>query len=62
MLASLLHKVRHGVRLNQHLQHGSGLTVFQHACKLGAARDVSRPNEQQGTFGGEEGLDTHAQH
>ena len=35
-LASILRKSRHGVRLNEHLEHDCGLTVFQHACKLGA--------------------------
>jgi ATP dependent DNA ligase domain len=32
-LASILRKALHGVRLNDHLEHDSGLTVFQHACK-----------------------------
>ena len=35
-LASILHKSRHGVRLNEHLEHPEGALVFQHACKLGA--------------------------
>ena len=34
-LASVLRQSRHGVRLNEHLQHGCGLAVFQHACKMG---------------------------
>jgi bifunctional non-homologous end joining protein LigD len=34
-LASILRKARHGVRLNAHLEHDCGLTVFQHACKMG---------------------------
>jgi bifunctional non-homologous end joining protein LigD len=34
-LASILRKSRHGVRLNEHLEHPDGLTVFQHACKMG---------------------------
>jgi ATP-dependent DNA ligase len=34
-LASLLRQSRHGVRLNEHLEHDCGLTVFQHACKMG---------------------------
>jgi hypothetical protein len=34
-LASILRQSRHGVRLNEHLQHGCGLAVFQHACKMG---------------------------
>jgi hypothetical protein len=33
-LASILRKSRHGVRLNDHLEHDCGLTVFQHACKM----------------------------
>ena len=35
MLASILRKARNGVRLNEHLQHDCGLTVFQHTCKMG---------------------------
>jgi hypothetical protein len=34
MLASILRKARHGVRLNEYLEHDCGLTVFQHACKM----------------------------
>jgi bifunctional non-homologous end joining protein LigD len=34
-LASILRKARHGLRLNEHLEHDCGLTVFQHACKMG---------------------------
>jgi bifunctional non-homologous end joining protein LigD len=34
-LASILRKSRHGVRLNEHLEHDCGQTVFQHACKMG---------------------------
>ena len=34
-LASILRKSRPGVRLNEHLEHHCGLTVFQHACKMG---------------------------
>ena len=34
-LASILRKSRPGVRLNEHLEHDCGLTVFQHACKMG---------------------------
>ena len=34
-LASILRKAKHGVRLNEHLEHDCGLTVFQHACQLG---------------------------
>ena len=40
-LASILRKNRHGIRLNEHLEHDCGLTVFQHACKLGAEGIVS---------------------
>jgi ATP-dependent DNA ligase len=34
-LASVLRKARHGVRLNEHLEHPEGAVVFQHACKMG---------------------------
>ena len=34
-LASLLRKARHGLRLNEHMEHDCGQTVFQHACKMG---------------------------
>ena len=33
-LASILRKAGQGVRLNEHLEHDCGLTVFQHACKM----------------------------
>jgi bifunctional non-homologous end joining protein LigD len=41
-LASILRKARHGVRLNEHLEHPDGLTVFQHACKMGLEGIVSK--------------------
>jgi bifunctional non-homologous end joining protein LigD len=41
-LASILRKARHGVRLNEHLEHDCGLTVFQHACQLGCEGIVSK--------------------
>ena len=41
-LASILRKARHGVRLNEHLEHDCGLTVFHHACKLGLEGVVSK--------------------
>jgi ATP dependent DNA ligase-like protein len=41
-LASILRKSRHGVRLNEHLEHPDGLTVFQHACKMGLDGIVSK--------------------
>ncbi len=41
-LASILRKARHGVRLNQHLEHPDGLTVFQHACQMGLEGIVSK--------------------
>jgi bifunctional non-homologous end joining protein LigD len=41
-LASILRKARHGVRLNAHLEHDCGLTVFQHACKMGLEGIVSK--------------------
>jgi bifunctional non-homologous end joining protein LigD len=41
-LASILRKSRYGVRLNEHLAHDCGLTVFQHACQLGCQGIVSK--------------------
>ena len=41
-LASVLRKSRPGVRLNEHLQHDCGLTVFQHACKMGLEGIISK--------------------
>ena len=41
-LASILRKAKEGVRLNQHLGHDCGLTVFQHACALGCEGIVSK--------------------
>src|SRR4051812_21250200 len=41
-LASFLRKARHGVRLNEHLEHDCGLTVFEHACKMGLEGIVSK--------------------
>jgi len=40
-LASILRRARHGVRLNEHLEHDCGLTVFHHACKMGLEGIVS---------------------
>ena len=37
-----LWKSRPGVRLNEHLEHPDGLTVFQHACKMGLEGIVSK--------------------
>jgi bifunctional non-homologous end joining protein LigD len=41
-LASILRKARHGVRLNEHLEHPDGLAVFQHACKMRLEGIVSK--------------------
>ena len=41
-LASILRKARHGVRLNEHLEHPEGDVVFQHACKMGLEGIVSK--------------------
>ena len=41
-LASILRRARHGVRLNEHLEHPDGLAVFQHACKMGLEGIVSK--------------------
>jgi hypothetical protein len=35
-------KSRQGMRLNEHLEHDCGLTVFQHACKMGLEGIVSK--------------------
>ena len=40
--ASILRKGRQGIRLNEHLEHSDGLTVFQHACKMGLEGIVSK--------------------
>ena len=42
ILASILRKSRHGVRLNEHLEHSDGLAVFQHACQMGLEGIVSK--------------------
>jgi ATP-dependent DNA ligase len=41
-LASIVRKARHGVRLNEHLEHPEGSVVFQHACKMGLEGIVSK--------------------
>jgi len=41
-LASILRKCRHGIRLNEHLAHDCGVTVFQDACALGCEGIVSK--------------------
>ena len=41
-LASILRKSRPGIRLNEHLEHPDGLSVFQHACKMGLEGIVSK--------------------
>jgi bifunctional non-homologous end joining protein LigD len=41
-LASILRKSRTGVRLNEHLEHPDGLTVFHHACRMGLEGIVSK--------------------
>jgi hypothetical protein len=41
-LASILRKSRPGLRLNEHLEHPDGLTVFQHAYKMGLEGIVSK--------------------
>ena len=38
----VLRKSRHRVRLNEHLEHPEGAVVFQHACKMGLERIVSK--------------------
>jgi ATP-dependent DNA ligase len=41
-LASILRKSRHGLRLNEHLEHPEGDVVFRHACKMGLEGIVSK--------------------
>jgi hypothetical protein len=41
-LASILRKARVGLRLNEHLEHDCGLTIFQHACRLGCGQVSKR--------------------
>jgi bifunctional non-homologous end joining protein LigD len=41
-LASILRQSRPGVRPNEHIEHGCGLTVFQHACQVGCEGIVSK--------------------
>jgi bifunctional non-homologous end joining protein LigD len=41
-LASILREARHGVRLNEHLEHPSGVEVFDHACRMGLEGIVSK--------------------
>ena len=41
-LASILRKSHHGLRLNEHLAHDCGQTVFQQACQLGCEGIVSK--------------------
>jgi bifunctional non-homologous end joining protein LigD len=40
--ATLASMSRPGVRLNEHMEHPEGLTVFQHACKMGLEGIVSK--------------------
>jgi bifunctional non-homologous end joining protein LigD len=41
-LASVLAKAAPGLRLNEHIEHDDGETVFRHACKLGLEGIVSK--------------------
>jgi ATP-dependent DNA ligase len=43
-LASVLTKAGPGLRLNDHLEHEDGATIFRHACKLGLEGIVSKRN------------------
>ena len=42
MLASLLRRAAPGLRINEHIEHEDGATVFAHACKLGLEGIVSK--------------------
>jgi bifunctional non-homologous end joining protein LigD len=48
-LAGILRKARHGVRLNEHLEHDCGLTVFQHKRFCGG---IAFPAPGRGAFAG----------
>jgi ATP-dependent DNA ligase len=41
-LVSALAKAGAGIRLNEHIEHEDGATVFAHACKLGLEGIVSK--------------------
>ena len=41
-LASVLAKAASGLRLNEHIEHEDGATVFRHACKMGLEGIVSK--------------------
>jgi bifunctional non-homologous end joining protein LigD len=41
-LVSILRKSRHGVRLNEHLEHPECDVVFRHACEMGFEGIVSK--------------------
>ena len=41
-LASLVAHAAPGLRLNEHLDHDDGALVFEHACRLGLERIVSK--------------------
>jgi bifunctional non-homologous end joining protein LigD len=41
-LASVLAKAAPGLRLNEHVEHEDGETVFRHACKIGLEGIVSK--------------------
>jgi bifunctional non-homologous end joining protein LigD len=41
-LASIMRKARRGVRLNEHLEHPDGISVFQHASRMGLEGIVSK--------------------
>ncbi len=41
-LVSVLAKAGAGIRLNEHIEHEDGATVFAHACKLGLEGIVSK--------------------
>jgi hypothetical protein len=41
-LVSVLAKAAPGLRLNDHLEHENGATIFRHACKMGLEGIVSK--------------------
>jgi bifunctional non-homologous end joining protein LigD len=46
-LASVLKRVKPGLRLNEHVAHEDGQVVFRHACKMGLEGVVSKRKESQ---------------
>src|SRR3954469_12437050 len=50
-LGSLLARMAHGIRFNDHMGDVDGPTVFQHACKLGLEGIVSKRKDSRYSSG-----------